>query len=576
MKKKPKFNLDLHRTAGAEVNVRRIIKAVSVILLFVALGSIVYYIIGPARGYFHSDCTDSIFWAYTSVESGWPINPDFGYAGIIPFGSNLWLIPLIGIFGLTYMTHVIGMVIFALLFFAALMFLASRLELKGVWRMLFVASMLLLLSGSDKLREIMWGHVIYYSLGILFIVTGMALIVGYYSGKFQKNSLVLLAALTLGVATDNAQVIGLFLVPLLGAIWLERFFDDDARWNDARTKRALTLTWVMIVMTIMGLILLYLMTDFGSITAPYAEAYSTYSAPSELLNNVQGIIPNLITLFGVPIEAGGALIGLRSILVILRMMCLLILVVFPFALFACYRKIQDRNLKIVMWAHALNALIIFFLVTFGMLGTASWRWIPMLGTAILATVYGVKWLYEEKGMNGHPTKRESMSADSGPRGGKLYFISSSRKRLALLCGLILLINVCITALNIYSMPSDHGSGNNYHRIMAFLQARQLEYGYATFWNSQAITVLSDNEVRVRNIEIDSEGVKPRMYQSSAEWFEDQPDIDRYFLLFSKSEYEEVIVLPMWNDLVPIIEEVMETETEHVVVILKENPWKYLE
>ncbi|MBN1892569.1 MAG: hypothetical protein JW780_07295 [Clostridiales bacterium] len=576
MKKEPKFNLDQHRIAGAEIDVRRIIKGVSVVLLFVALGSIIYYIIGPARGYFHSDCTDSIFWAYTSVESGWPINPDFGYAGILPFGSSLWLIPLVGIFGLTYTTHVIGMVIFALLFFAAIMFLAFRLEWKGVWRMLFVAGMLLLLSGSDKLREIMWGHVIYYSLSILFIVTGLALVIGYYGGKFRKNSLVLLAALTLGVATDNAQMIGLYFVPLLGAIWMERFFDDEARWNDDRSKRAVTLTWLMIFMTIMGLILLYVMTDFGSISAAYANGYSTYSAPGEFLENAQGIIPNLITLFGVPIEEGASIISFRSIIVFFRLICLFIIMIFPFALFTVYRKIEDRNLKIIMWAHALTALIIIFLVTFGILGNANWRLIPMLGTAILATVYGVKWLYEKKGENGHPTTRESNSPDSDSREGKLHFISSSRKRLAVVCGLILLVNICITAVNIYSMPSDYGKGNNYHRITAFLQSQQLEYGYATFWNSQAITVLSDNEIRVRDIEICSDGIKPRMYQSSAEWFEDQPGIERYFLLFMKSEYEQVTMLPSWTDLEPIIDEVLETETEQVVVILKDNPWKYLE
>jgi hypothetical protein len=61
------------------------------------------------------------------------------------------------------------MVIFALLFALSIVFLCR--SLKWSWTASFVAmsAVLLAVSGSDKLREIMWGHTIYYSLGLLLL-----------------------------------------------------------------------------------------------------------------------------------------------------------------------------------------------------------------------------------------------------------------------------------------------------------------------------------------------------------------------------------------------------------------------
>ena len=78
------------------------------------LYTVLYYIIGPSEGYLHSDCTDSLFWALATYESGEVVSPDFHYAAILPFGASVWYIPLISLFGVSMKTQIIGMVIFAL------------------------------------------------------------------------------------------------------------------------------------------------------------------------------------------------------------------------------------------------------------------------------------------------------------------------------------------------------------------------------------------------------------------------------------------------------------------------------
>ena len=67
------------------------------LLLLISLVSVLYYIVGPSRGYFQSDCTDTIYWAKATVDAGRLLNPDFGYDALLPFGANLWLIPMVSL-----------------------------------------------------------------------------------------------------------------------------------------------------------------------------------------------------------------------------------------------------------------------------------------------------------------------------------------------------------------------------------------------------------------------------------------------------------------------------------------------
>ena len=67
----------------------------------------------------------------------------------------------------------------------------------------------------------------------------------------------------------------------------------------------------------------------------------------------------------------------------------------------------------------------------------------------------------------------------------------------------------------------------------------LDYGYATFWRANSITVISDSEVECRSVNINEHGVTPYDYQSCYSWFDDQPNQDRYFLLMTDIEKQNL-------------------------------------
>jgi hypothetical protein len=98
-----------------------------------------------------------------------------------------------------------------------------------------------------------------------------------------------------------------------------------------------------------------------------------------------------------------------------------------------------------------------------------------------------------------------------------------------------------------ALDPEYGRDNTNHRLAEFLVEEGLEYGYATFWYAQAITVLSNSEVRVRNMDVnDRAGVIGRHYQSSLNWYNDQEGIEEYFVILSLSEYKKVFLTDTWQ------------------------------
>ena len=219
--------------------------------------------------------------------------------------------------------------------------------------------------------------------------------------------------------------------------------------------------------------------------------------------------------------------------------------------------------------HALTSALILFLAATGLVGVYNWRLTPMMGTAVMTAIYGMKWLFEEKGTSRSLADKESDKIDRSSGEVRDRPASPIRKRITAVCVSIIVLQIFVTIGTICIMPPNFGKENDLHRNIAFLRSHQLEYGFATFLNAATTTVLSDNEIRVRRVEIFENELAYWDWQNDPKWFEDQPGIDRYFLLLSEEEYESVVLSESWQSL---IEEVLETETGHFVIVFRGNPW----
>lgn len=478
---------------------------------------IIYYILCPAEAHMTSDSTDSLRWAWATFESGKLISDNFAYAAILPFGGNLIFLPFVAIFGYSVTAQLCGLVLFAILFAAALMYMARGMGYSYTVSGGFVSVVMLVLSNSSKLLEIMWEHIFYYNLGLLFFCFGFGLVLRILRknetakspAESQTRSTVrvlVLAVFSFVAATNGLQALVCFTLPLMAGFAAEMFFNGERKLLDRKNYNS----WILI-----GGVFLFSMLGFGMIdkisggvTAGYADAYSAYSSISTWANNFLNFFNNWFTLIGVSVADGDPLASSESVINILRMVGAIVLLVAPIILACRYNKIKSAALKAVLIGHfAVSAFIIFATVC-GKLGGANWRLVPMLGTSVMVTYFAAIELKQQASV---------VAARFG-------------------C-LILAVLIGMSAFGgaaVMSCAPDSDRSNSWHTSARVLEEKGLKYGYANFWWAEIITMYSDGEVQVANLYPGMERPTKYNYQQPLDSYEDK-DTDRYFLLLTESE-----------------------------------------
>ena len=491
-----------------------IASAASVLFALCAIALVIYFICGPMEGYLHSDFTDTIYWANASVESGEVFDPEFGYAALLPFSAQLWFVPLVAIFGVSMMSQIIGMVIFVLVFASSLWFMLRSFGWGVSASGITVGGVMLLLSLSEKLREIMWGHVIYYSLILVLLFVGLGLVAHLLRAKPEKSSKYIALCVATAIwfllsATNGVQIVATVALPVAAAVFACIFFDGDKKLTDKSNFLPICVSAAILFACAAGLVILSVVK--GNITASYADGHLNLSDVRYWVNNILSLPEAWFGLLGFN-EINDELGKLPALL---SAGVGLILIVMPTLLLIDYKKITSYETKLLLWVHlALSAVTVGGWIC-GVLAGAEWRMTSVLGMSVITSAAAIKHFAESKEKGGNITVLRRVSA------------------VAAAC---LLAGSIVGGALISRMPADYGRDNLDHRLAELLKSEGLEYGYATFWRSQTITLVSDSEVKVREILADEfDGVYTDYYQSSRRWYEDQEGIDRYFVLLE--EYE---------------------------------------
>lgn len=487
-----------------------LINTLSAFFASASIIGVLYYIIYPSAAYFHADCTDTILWAQASYDGGTLFNPDFGYAAMLPFGGTMLMLPFIGIFGVSMTTHHIGMVLFTLLLFAAVLWLCKCLRFSFPLSMMTVGTFAAVLCASEKLREIFYEHVIYYSICVLIICILLSLFIKFKEST-NENRLGKLAAVTFATviisicaALDGMQVIATGVVPVLFAAVAEMFLDKNKNLFSKDNISPVTFCLVSGFSVIAGLVILGAVDN--GVSAGYAGAYSTYSNMNEWLTNLFKFPEHWFGLFGVDAHYGMSLFSAESIVNMVRIASAAVIALVPVIALFFYNKLDFGTRALVLTHLGLSGVILFGFI-FGILSAANWRLSPMICTGVLVC-FAVF------------------------RAAKEYVVP---KRLvaAVMCVLVLMSGVSFAT--VAKMDKNGIENNEKYAVIQYLKENGLTYGYATFWNSQVITVLSDSEVRAANVDVNEGGIAPCAYQANQKWFEMQEGINKYFVLLSEAE-----------------------------------------
>lgn len=520
-------------------NIKKILNgiwlALTALFAFGSLATVLYYIIFPSAHFFHSDCTDTILWAQASYDAGALFNPDFGYAAMLPFGGTMLMIPFIGIFGVSMTTHHIGMVLFTLLFFASVWFLCRSLRFSLPTSFSALGVFALILCSSAKMREIFYEHVIYYSIATAIIFVLLSLLIRFREQLGDNSSTVKLIVISFATvifsalsALDGMQVIATGIFPVLFAAVFEIFLEKDRKLFDKENRKTIYFCMVCGASTIVGMWLLAVLSN--GVTAGYAGAFSQYANMNEWLTNLGKFPEHWFALFGVDAAYGMGIFSAESIVNIIRIAAAAIIAIVPVIALIFFKKF-DYASKLLILAHYGVSAVIMFGYIFGILSAANWRLSPMICTGI-------------------------MICFASFRAAKSHVLAVRFSVIAA-CVLVLMSGISVKA--IAEMEKNGIEHNRNYQLAKVLEENGLEYGFATFWNSQAITVLSDSKVRVSNTDINENGIAPCYYQANQQWFTQQEGIDEYFVLVSDHELSILQQTDDWMQFSDVVEDVIEIE-----------------
>ncbi|MBR5348121.1 MAG: hypothetical protein IK125_02690 [Lachnospiraceae bacterium] len=485
---------------------------VSMVFAFLGVFTVLFYIFGPGVGYMHSDCTDTILWAQASYDSGKWISPYFYYAAQLPFGGNLLMLPLIPAFGVSVMTHNLGMMFFMFLFVASLFLACRAAGLSLPYRLDCIGLALLVISSSEKMWEIFWGHVIYYSLGAMFLFFGFAILISierrFREGKLTWASALLALLYFTCITLDGSQMMILVTAPLLGGLFLERFFDTESKLNCRENKTFVFLAGLLMLASLFGLI--WLFGILNARTAGYADAYSVWSNMNEWSQHLLDLPNAWFRLFGLEIYERVPMFGIASVGYMLRLLTALVIAILPIGLLIRYKHIKDRPLKIFLWSHLILSAAIVFAFVFGLLYTANWRLAPIIASGLVLLIMTIGYEIKNRGI---------------------------AQRLVLLATVPLVLTAFLNAGVILGKGFYYNRDKAIYQVADFLEEHDLTYGYASFWNSQLLTVYTAEKVKARNVSFSDSGLHHENYQTSTFWFGPQEGVDRYFVLMSSNEYK---------------------------------------
>lgn len=494
---------------------RKLTTAAAVLSLLFALGVVLYYI---WSGYYveelQSDRAEIVFWAQACLEGKSLINPDFTAAYFIPFGGQLVFIPIVARFGVGINSLRLGMTINGLIFLAALFGFLKTLFKRTDLALFLTAGMTLCLSASVKLREIFWGHVIYYSLAPFFLMAVLILLERYWQGSAKRRILPALCLCFFLGCADGTTMLVFFAGPLLLAVCLELLLRAPLR--ELRTKENRRLLIAAVLGSAAGSVFNKLVSK--GLETGYADQFTVFLPESEWLNNLIFIPRNWFSLFTRLPESEVPYIGAEGIMLFISLVFALVLPLVSLIALKLYPRFS-RTERVFCLVHWIISLIILFCYGFGNLYFYNHRMIPMYWSGLILLLICVRTLL-------------SLKSDVLPNFPRVAAFTASVlfSAFALSCG-----------IRILTHPIDTGQWYGYGSLPDKLAEQRLTDGYTLdFWNGNALTLVTNEQVRSRLIRIDPESGMPvpDSYQSDIHWYDPQPEQERFFLICSEKDYFE--------------------------------------
>ena len=466
-----------------------------------------------------SDVADTLLWAEAVYNSGSLVDPAHFYPYVIPFGGQLLMVPFYHFFGFSLTTLRLGMTVFFMLLSSLLVLFFRRVVTPSLPGSLFGAGcVLMLFLNNKKLREIMYAHVIYYSLAIVFTLLLLIVLSWLWdpsADRKKKLAAYVCLCSTCFFCAGNGLVVVLFsLAPGGLAFLLERMIQVWVLKQPYRQFREdLRLCLTVLVSALVGLGAYFLISS--QVDSSYAQNYFEFQGPSLWFANFrQTVIQWMFVLFQPELFSdaaaaastgaygkllgkvqGGFLMGSALFLLVLT--------------FLRYRKLESTIQRVTVLYFWVVSLLTVGLYIFTPLNTNSWRMVPMLFAMFLCYSVLLPGMFAQAGFQ--------------------------RVTAAVLSGFLIF---CAVHAGVGTLFADRNTDCWYGEdsyINVLLQ-KGVTTGYSNHYDiCNAVRLLSHGQIDMQCVMTFSNVAHPALYQNYIEDFRPTEE-GKYFVLIMDSAY----------------------------------------
>ncbi len=489
-------------------------RGLALLSLFSAL-SLTFYICFTYRILFHSDAAMKNLLADEIIRTHNLFPPDWYYVNEFPIlFPDLAIVPLALLFPNSFALHAAACLIFAALFAYALYFLYDTSGLPGDT---FLFTISLFFTGiSSWFAENLFGQFAYgTAVASTFVLTALLFkTLQAFNSQGRRDILLWSGAfvclLTILLASGIRGLL-IFVIPMLGAmIVLTLFPDGSAVKGIFHLRSVLFMAGLMVMGICLGMMGFYLIRSH--VHFQNAAAALRYVSFDRIESNVRAFILGFLGYTDALPDVGHGPMSVYGIVTAYRLFWFAIVLLLPFFLLFRYHRVASPHLLFLSLFYCLSLVTTLYVYVFSSVAenVATFRYftipavvaIAIIGYAVheLRLRHGPKWFY-----------------------------------LVVFACLPMYTGVFYHILVPYLQAGGAQHHQNTRQLLAdYLVNHNLRYGYATFWNAGAVTVLSGERTHVNAIELPL--VRPFWYLAPDHAFAPDTFVGETFLAVTDEEY----------------------------------------
>ena len=489
------------------------------ILFLINIITLLYFNFVTSEMLFHSDSavknilSEEIYNSKNLLLSDWYyVNGDVWF-----LSSPILITFLLCFFENSFLLHSISASIYAFTLFLSVWYFLSLFSLNRNYKLLLLC---FLSSGiSENITEALYGQHAYVLQFIIFlwvfIFSYRILFLTEKNDVINKNSIFLFIIVSLVTFSNPSRSLISYLVPIIfGLIFLILSNSDKLESKNVlyRYKSEICLSLNLILAFLLGSLGNLYISSYLLITpgvVPFWENSDTF------FENIPQVITAWIGTGYRWFSLDSPIASIRSLYELWRVLFSFILFVFPFLTLGIINKYQfSRKLSFLLYCNAFVFFSTMSLLVFSTLNQGDFsNTARYLVISFVFNVFVIVLLV----FDDHSKIKNNLF--------RIYFLMS-----------LLLISLCSGYFEYISFthkPNEILNKNRAESIIGFLKEKDLDSGYATYWNSGKLTVLSDFKIKIRQMHFQNGEPIPMRWLGSETWYEDANKKNTFILLDKK-------------------------------------------